>query len=94
MIETRVIDLPLRHTDRFFIGGDWVAPSSEARFEVDDSNTEQIFLTVPEAMEPDLSRAIAAARDAFDNGPWSRGFDYRRPLSEVVWLRLNANDLN
>jgi acyl-CoA reductase-like NAD-dependent aldehyde dehydrogenase len=40
--------------------------------EVSDSATEEIFLRVAEAREPDMSRAVAAARVAFDDGPWPR----------------------
>jgi delta 1-pyrroline-5-carboxylate dehydrogenase len=34
--------------------------------------TEECFLKVPEASEKDVDRAICAAREAFDNGPWPR----------------------
>jgi hypothetical protein len=34
-VETR--EAPLRHADRFFIGGEWVEPSSNATIEVIDS---------------------------------------------------------
>src|ERR1700722_9710152 len=61
---------PIRHTDRFYIGGQWVAPSSEAKISVIDSDTEWLYFTVPEAKAADISRAVGAARDAFDNGPW------------------------
>ena len=40
---------PLRHPDRFFIGGQWVAPGSDATIEVIDSGTEEHFFTVAEA---------------------------------------------
>lgn len=63
---------PLLHADRFFIGGEWVTPSSDAVIRVTDSSTEQVCLTVPEAVEPDMTRAAAAARRAFDRGPWPR----------------------
>ena len=36
----------LRHTDRFFIGGEWVTPSSNAIFDVIDSGTEEHFFSV------------------------------------------------
>jgi acyl-CoA reductase-like NAD-dependent aldehyde dehydrogenase len=62
----------LRHTDRFFIGGQWVAPSSEATFDVIESHTEAPFLTVPEARAADIDRAVAAAEEAFREGPWPR----------------------
>ncbi|WP_454883101.1 aldehyde dehydrogenase [Sphingomonas oryzagri] len=64
--------VPLSHPDRFYIGGSWVAASSDAAFDVIRPATEQIFFRVAEAMEPDADRAVAAAREAFDRGPWPR----------------------
>jgi len=61
---------PIRHTDRFYIGGQWVAPSSDTTISVIDSDTEQVYFTVPEAQAADISRAVGAAREAFDSGPW------------------------
>jgi aldehyde dehydrogenase (NAD+) len=66
------ISAPLRHADRFFIGGEWVKPSSDAVIDVIDSTSEQLFFSVAEAKEPDMARAVAAARQAFDEGPWPR----------------------
>jgi acyl-CoA reductase-like NAD-dependent aldehyde dehydrogenase len=63
---------PLRHADRFFIGGEWVVPASDATIDVIDSGTEEYFFSVPEAQESDMARAVAAARQAFDEGPWPR----------------------
>src|SRR5580765_1025012 len=63
---------PVRHADRFFIGGEWVQPSSDASIDVIDSATEALFLRVAEAKEADMSAAVAAARQAFDAGPWPR----------------------
>ena len=39
------IKAPIRHADRFFIGGQWVTPSSTATIDVIDSHTEQLYLT-------------------------------------------------
>ncbi len=66
------MSVPIRHADRFFIGGQWVTPSSQATIKVIDSGTEELFFTVAEAQAADISRAVAAAREAFDNGPWPR----------------------
>jgi aldehyde dehydrogenase (NAD+) len=63
---------PIRHADRFFIGGQWVTPSSEATINVIDSGTEELFFSVAEAQAADITRAVAAAREAFDTGPWPR----------------------
>jgi aldehyde dehydrogenase (NAD+) len=63
---------PLRHADRFFIGGEWVVPTSGATIEVIDSGTEEHYFSVAEAQASDMDRAVAAARAAFDEGPWPR----------------------
>lgn len=69
---TKERGLQLRHLDRFFIGGEWVAPSSEATITVTDSASEQEFFSVAEAQAADVGRAVEAARQAFDAGPWPR----------------------
>ena len=89
-------DIALLHTDRLFIGGDWVEPSSQRRFDVIDSTTEEVFLSVPEATTADVERAIAAARRAFDEGPWPRlthakRAEYLRRMAEA--LRERAGDI-
>jgi aldehyde dehydrogenase (NAD+) len=43
------VSVPIQHTDRFFIGGEWVTPSSDSTITVIDSHTEQNYLTVAEA---------------------------------------------
>src|ERR1700722_19145534 len=63
---------PLLHGDRFFIGGEWTKPSTDAVIRVTDSATEELFFSVPEAREADMAQAAAAAREAFDHGPWPR----------------------
>jgi aldehyde dehydrogenase (NAD+) len=64
--------VPLRRTDRFFINGQWVKPSSDTTIQVFDSDTEELYFQVPEAQPADMDAAIAAARHAFDRGPWPR----------------------
>jgi acyl-CoA reductase-like NAD-dependent aldehyde dehydrogenase len=63
---------PLRHPDRFFIGGRWVEPSSSSAIDVIDSDSEELYYRVAEAHAPDMDRAIGAAKQAFDRGPWPR----------------------
>jgi betaine-aldehyde dehydrogenase len=65
-------DAPVTNPHQFFIGGDWVSPSSDAVFEVITPATEEVFFKVAEAQEEDINRAVAAARTAFDRGPWPR----------------------
>jgi len=64
--------VPIQHADRFFIGGRWVEPSSPDVIEVIDSATEELYFSVPEARASDMARAVDAARQAFDRGPWPR----------------------
>jgi len=59
-----------KHPDCFYIGGEWVKPSSSATIDVINSSTEDRFTTVAEARAEDVNRAVAAARKAFDTGPW------------------------
>ncbi|CAO5161090.1 Geranial dehydrogenase [Frankia sp. AiPs1] len=70
MTVTADIQQSVRHPDRLFIDGQWVAPASASTIDVVDSTNEQVFLRVAEAGAADLDRAIAAARSAFDEGPW------------------------
>jgi aldehyde dehydrogenase (NAD+) len=69
---TSTAEVRLRHPGRFYVGGEWVEPTSSAIIDVLDSGTEELFLTVAEAREGDVDRAIASARQAFDSGPWPR----------------------
>jgi aldehyde dehydrogenase (NAD+) len=81
------------HAGELFIGGSWIEPSSAATFEVINPSTEDHYLTVAEAREPDMDRAIAAARDAFDNGPWpemthGERAEYLRAIGDALDERL------
>src|SRR5947209_13198303 len=58
--------------DRLLIGGQWVPPSGDQRIEVRSPATLDVVGTVPEALEADVDAAVAAARTAFDHGPWPR----------------------
>jgi len=90
------VSAPIRHTDRFYIGGQWVAPSSDATISVIDSVTEQPYFAVAEAQGPDMDRAVSAAREAFDNGPWpwlthAERADYLRAIGAE--LRKRTEDI-
>lgn len=65
-------DVPIGHPERLFIDGEWVAPSSGSRFSVINPASEEVYAVVAEAQAADIERAVAAARAAFDHGPWPR----------------------
>ena len=62
----------VRSFDKLYIGGRWREPSSDALIQVTCPMTEEVIATVPEAMDADVDAAVAAAREAFDHGPWPR----------------------
>lgn len=63
---------PIQHPDQLFIGGKWVRPSGTTKFDVLNSGTEELYVSVAEAQAGDIAAAVAAAREAFDRGPWPR----------------------
>lgn len=76
--------------DRFFINGEWVQPRSNKTLQVVSPVTEEVLLSYPEASEADMEAAVAAAREAFDNGPWPR----MSPAERAGYLRKVASLLS
>jgi aldehyde dehydrogenase (NAD+) len=62
----------MREHQHLFIGGDWVRPSGAATVDVVSPHTEEVVGRVPDGSPRDIDRAVAAARAAFDAGPWPR----------------------
>ncbi|KUI24936.1 aldehyde dehydrogenase [Mycobacterium sp. IS-1742] len=58
--------------DKLFIGGQWVQPSTDEVIDVFSPATGEKVGQVPMAAEADVDAACAAARKAFDEGPWPR----------------------
>jgi aldehyde dehydrogenase (NAD+) len=56
--------------DKLFIGGNWVAPSTDDVIDVHSPATGEYVGRVPLAAAADVDAAVAAARKAFDEGPW------------------------
>jgi geranial dehydrogenase len=54
--------------DFLYIGGKWVAPTSDKRFNVINATTEEQVGSVPEGAEGDIDNAVVAARKALDDG--------------------------
>jgi acyl-CoA reductase-like NAD-dependent aldehyde dehydrogenase len=62
----------IQHPHSLFIGGKWVKPATANKLSVISPVTEEVIATYAEASPQDIDRAVAAARDAFDNGSWPR----------------------
>ena len=58
-------------TYQMFINGEWVASKSGKTFPVYDPSTEEVIAQVPEASAEDVNSAVAAAKAAFELGPWA-----------------------
>ncbi|WP_405781160.1 aldehyde dehydrogenase [Streptomyces sp. NBC_00859] len=72
---------------QLFIGGEWVEPLGTEVIEVVSPHTEQVIGRVPHASEADVDRAVAVARQAFDDGPWPR-----MPLDERIEVITRIKD--
>jgi betaine-aldehyde dehydrogenase len=58
--------------DELFLGGRFVPATGDTWLDVVSPITEQVFGRVPVPTVAEIDTAIDAAREAFDNGPWTR----------------------
>ncbi|MCX4679069.1 aldehyde dehydrogenase [Streptomyces sp. NBC_01433] len=56
--------------EKLFIGGRWTAPAGRDVFEIRSPHDQRLVGAAPQASPADVDRAVAAAREAFDHGPW------------------------
>jgi phenylacetaldehyde dehydrogenase len=73
---------------QLLIDGEWVDARSGKTFEVFDPATGQMIARVAEADAADVELAVAAARRAFESGPWSRMSPADR--GRLVWKLADA----
>jgi len=90
MTEIATPPSPLTHPDKFYIGGTWVPASTDRTIAVVDPATETVYAVVAEAVDADIAKAVAAARDAFDSGPWPS----LTPSERAGWLRKLADAID
>ncbi len=86
----------LARAPRLFIGGEWVQPKSAAIVAVYDPSTGRQVATVADADAADVDRAVAAARAAFERGPWPEMLPSER--ERLLWrlsdlIEANADEL-
>ena len=58
--------------EHIYVGGEFIASTGNGTIEVISPHTEEVIARVPDGTTADIDKAVAAARDAFDNGPWPR----------------------
>jgi acyl-CoA reductase-like NAD-dependent aldehyde dehydrogenase len=86
-------EIPPRLLDSFFIGGQWVLAKGAEFKHVFSPSTCQNFVSLPLATTEAVGAAIAAARNAFETGPWPRTTPAERAaamtrLAEALERRL------
>jgi betaine-aldehyde dehydrogenase len=59
-------------TYQMYVNGEWVESKSGKTFPVFEPASEAVFAHVPDAGPEDVNEAVAWARAAFDDGPWSQ----------------------
>lgn len=57
---------------RFYIGGQWVFPETDALFSLISPVTEEVQTELPAGSIADMAKALDAADAAFQTGPWPR----------------------
>lgn len=60
----------LRRGPRLLIGGEWVESTSQRTLPAIDPATGRTVAILADAGQADVDRAVAAAREAFEKGPW------------------------
>jgi betaine-aldehyde dehydrogenase len=80
-----------------YIDGELVPSSGSSSLDVIDPSTAETIARVPDANRDDVDRAVAAARKAFDGGPWKDATAQDRgrilfKLAEIV--RQRADELS
>ncbi|MEU2777565.1 aldehyde dehydrogenase [Streptomyces sp. NPDC007162] len=73
--------------DRLFLAGRWTEPSSPELLDIRSPHDQAVIGRAVQARPADIDRAVAAARRAFDEGPWPR----TAPAERIAVIRrLNA----
>jgi acyl-CoA reductase-like NAD-dependent aldehyde dehydrogenase len=65
------MNLPLKISNCVFIGGEWVKATGEPEAIINPA-TEEVIGLAPMSGAAEVEAAVAAAREAFDRGPWPR----------------------
>jgi len=83
----------VKHPGKVWIGGEWRAAHSGRIIELVSPNSEQVVGAVAEADEADMDAAVAAAREAFDHGPWPRmSVGERNEIMKKITAHLRSRE--
>ncbi|MED6167854.1 Aldehyde dehydrogenase 2 member C4 [Stylosanthes scabra] len=71
-VSDSLFKMPTIKFTKLFINGQFVDSILGKTFETIDPRTGEVIAKISEGTKEDVDAAVAAARDAFDNGPWPR----------------------
>ncbi len=80
----------LRRPARLLIGGEWVPSASNERIPVIDPATGAEVASIADASRADVDKAVAAAREAFERGPWATMLPAQREA--LIWRLADLID--
>jgi aldehyde dehydrogenase (NAD+) len=81
---------PMILRDKFFINGQWTAPSAKETIDVHNAGTGEVMGKVPAGTEKDVQAAVAAARAAFEGWsatPAAKRAEYLQKISDGLKAR-------
>ena len=82
--------VPFTHIDRLYIDGSWAAPQAGHEAVLNPA-TGAVIGEAPQASLAQIDAAIAAAREAFDKGPWpALSMDQRADMMQRMHDALRA----
>ncbi len=82
----------LKQPKKLLINGKWVDAANGKTFPVVNPATGEVIAQVAEGTAEDIDRAVKAARQAFENGPWSKITVSDR--SKLIWKLADLLEAN
>jgi phenylacetaldehyde dehydrogenase len=80
-------------TQKMLINGKWVDAASGKTFDTYNPATGEVLSRVAEGDREDINRAVAAARAAFDSGPWTQKLT-ASDRSKLIWKLADLLEQN
>ncbi len=77
---------------KMLIGGQWVEAANGKTFETKNPSTGQVLAQVAEGEAEDINRAVVAARQAFESGPWPKMTPSQR--GQLLWKLADLIEKN
>lgn len=80
----------LEKEHKLLINGKWISPASNQNSPVVDPSSDETISYIPRCNESDVDLAVAAAREAFEKGPWATMSPQQR--EQLMWRLADLMD--